>query len=153
MAQQSRKKSPDQRVARLQLQLVQFREVADEARASSSWTAAVAALAKAREVEAEIGRVHATVDLGTTRSPEVRLRRCAELAMMDGSFTAAASLEREAEEMRRARVAAESLAKEAAQAGADPLTLIASLVGLVGAWPAALRDRLVAELVSAGGVH
>ena len=134
------------RVGVLKAQLERFKQIAEEARESASWTATVAALGKAREVEAEIDRVLATVDLGTIASPESRLRRAAEMAMMDGSFTAAASLEREAEEMRRARVAAAAAAKEAAAAGADPLALIATLVGVVRSWPAPLRERLVAEL-------
>ena len=93
------KAASERRIALLKGQLEQFRLVAEEARASASWTATVAALGKAREVEAEIDRVLATVDLGTIASPESRLRRAAEMAMMDGSFTAAASLEREAEEI------------------------------------------------------
>lgn len=136
------------RVGFLKAQLEGFQRIAEEARAAGSWTATVAGLGKAREVEAEIDRVLATVDLGTISSPEARLRRAAEMALMDGSFTAGAALEREAEEMRRVRVAAEAAAAADAAVGDDPFALLTTLVGVVRSWPAPLRERLVAELVT-----
>lgn len=87
---------------------------------------------------------------------EVRKDRAAATKL--GSFGATSAMHRLEFDIVRAiweREAAEAAEarrkKEEADAAADPLALMTSLISVVREWPLPLRERLVAELTSSAG--
>lgn len=137
---------------RLEARLRKFEQLAEDARAAESWTAAVQALGKARELEGELTRAGIARELRDAPDVLVRLEKAAELALTDGSYVAASSLMAQAEEVRAKRAAEEAARREREAAGADPQKLKARLVAALRNLPAVLRDEVVDE-AQAAEVH